>query len=305
MITFDRAGRRKLFSHLMAVLCFGCVLAALIPLLSILYTAAVRGAAALSINFFTKNLYLVPPTCSSAVGSCAAGGVLNAIQGTLVMLGLGALIAIPVGVFAGVFLSEWGHLRGVRWMRFGIEVMTGLPSIVVGIFIYALFLDLVNAGTISRIWVLGGWAGAVALAVIMMPFVTRTTEDALGLVPINLREAGLALGIRRWRVTTSVILSTGRASVVTGVLLAVARAGGETAPLLILTTFSIYPVTSLHGPISALPPLIYFYGLSGFPNYVTVAWGASLVIVGIMLLISVVARLAAGAISTRALLGGG
>lgn len=303
---FDRAARRKLFSHAMAIVCLACLGLALIPLISILYTSVAQGAAAITINFFTQDLWLrVPPHCNLQQTSCSAGGINNAITGTLTMVGLATLFAVPLGVLAGIFLSEWAHIRSVQWMRFLIEVMTGLPSIVVGIFIYSLFLAMANAGIIGREWVLGGFAGAAALTVIMLPIVARTTEDALALVPVSLREAGLALGIRRWRVTSSVILSTGRASVITGVLLAVARAGGETAPLLIVTTFSQYQATSLTSPISALPPLIYNWGLSGFPNWITVAWGASLVIVGIMLVISVAARLAAGAMTSRGLVGGG
>jgi phosphate transport system permease protein len=299
---FDRAGRRKIKSLVMALACFACVIIALIPLASILFTAVQRGAPAFNVDFFTEN---IPPPCNSASGPCISGGIWNAIEGGLIMLALAAAIAIPLGVLAGVFLSEYGHIRFVRWMRFFIDVMTGIPSIVVGIFVYALFLDYANLGLFNTSWVLSALAGAVSLSIIMLPIVARATDESLRLVPVTMREAGHALGIRRWRVTTSVVLSTGRTAVVTGILLAVARAGGETAPLLMTTIFGQYAFQSLNGPVAAIPPLIYFFGLSAYPNWVTLAWGASLVIVGIMLVISIVARLAAGNLASRGGMGGG
>jgi phosphate transport system permease protein len=299
---FDRAGRRHLFSYAMAVLCFLCLVAALIPLISILYTSVLKGLPALSVDFFTNN---IPSACPPGLAGCEPGGIWPAIQGSLIMIGLGSLIAVPIGVLAGIFLSEWRHYRVVGWIRFLVEVMTGLPSIVVGIFIFSLFLLAANQGVIPRDWVLSGIAGATALSVIMLPIIARTTEDALSIVPVSLREAGLALGVRRWRVTTSVVLSTGRAQVITGALLGIARAGGETAPLLVVTTVATFPARSLTGPIAAIPPLIFNFGLSGYANQVTIAWGATLVIVGIMLAISVAARLAAGVTGSRAGLGGG
>ena len=287
----------------MAALCLVCVVVALVPLASILFESVVRGVAAFSPQFFSGPH--LPSPCNPSIQSCPPGSVWPAIEGSLTMLGLASAFAIPIGIIAGIFLSEYGHLPVVSWMRFFIDVMTGIPSIVVGIFVYALFLDLANDGVFDTSWVLSAVAGATALTIIMLPIVARTTDESLRIVPTSMREAGLALGIPRWRVTTSVILTTGRTAVVTGALLAVARAGGETAPLLMTTTFAQYSLQKLNGPISALPPLIYYFGLSAYPNWITLAWGAALVVVGIMLAISVAARLAAGTLASRSGMGGG
>lgn len=294
---------RHWWSRFMAGLCLLCVVVALIPLASILYESVSRGLAAFSPEFFSGGR--LPSPCNPALTTCPPGSIWPAIEGSLTMLGLASLVAIPIGILAGIFLSEYGHLPVVGWMRFFIDVMTGIPSIVVGIFVYALFLDLATSGVFDTSWVLSAVAGSTALTIIMLPIVARTTDESLRIVPTSMREAGLALGIPRWRVTTSVVLSTGRTSVVTGALLAVARAGGETAPLLMTTTFAQYTIQKLNGPIAALPPLIYFYGLSAYPNWITLAWGAALVVVGIMLAISVAARLAAGTLASRSGLGGG
>jgi len=301
-VKFDRATRRRWKSHLMAFLCLGCVAIALYPLASILYTSVVRGAQAINADFFTQNL---PPPCNPSVESCVTGGIWPALQGSLIMLGIAAAFAIPVGMMAGVFLSQYGHLKTVQSMRFFVDVMTGIPSIVVGIFVYALFLDLAQAGVFNTSWVLSALAGSTALAIVMLPIVARTTDESLRLVPPTLAEAGLALGIRRWRVTLSVVLSTGRTAVITGALLATARALGETAPILLTTHFTTFPAQNLNGPIASLPVLIFQFGTGGFPNQVSLAWGATLLIVGIMLLISIVARVAAGVVGSRAGLGGG
>jgi phosphate transport system permease protein len=299
---FDRDFRRHLVSRLMAVLCLGCVVIAIIPLGSILYTAAARGIPSFSAAFFTHNL---PGPCNPSFETCAAAGIWPAIEGTFILVGLASLVAIPVGILAGIFLSQYGHLRSVRTMRFFIDVMTGIPSIVVGIFVFALFLDLSQSGVFDVSWVLSALAGSTALIIIMLPIVARTTEDSLRLVPGTLREAGLALGVRRWRVTMSVVLSTGRTAVVTGTLLAVARAAGETAPILVTTIFTQFPFTKLNAPLASIPVLIYEYGTTPYANQISLAWGAALFIVAIMLVISIAARLAAGVVGTRGGLGGG
>jgi phosphate transport system permease protein len=300
---FDRGTRRRWKSHAMAIACLACVGLALLPLLSILYTTVDRGRMAINVAFFTQNL--PQAACNPSFGACPPAGLWPALQGSLIMLGLAAAYAVPVGILAGIFLSQHGHWAVARTMRFFIDVMTGIPSVVVGIFIYALFLAASAQGLFDTSWVLSGLAGSAALAVIMLPIVARTTDESLRLVPITYSEAGLALGIRRWRVTLSIVLSSGRTAVITGALLATARALGESAPILLTTHFTQFPVHQLNGPIASLSVLIYQYGTGGYPAQVTLAWGATLLIVGIMLIISIAARLAAGVVGSRAGLGGG
>lgn len=266
------------------------VLIALVPLASILYECAVNGAGAINIDFFTKN---PPLPCNPAAGTpCATGGVENAIVGTLVLVAVASLIALPLGILAGIYLSEFGDRPLARPARFLADVMTGIPSIVVGVFVFGVFVFFADQGWIPSEGVLSGFTGSVALAVIMLPVVARTCEEALRLVPTSLREASLALGIPRHRTILRVVLSAGRGGVITGALLAVARAGGETAPLLLTVGFSIFPFQGLNSQTATLPVLIYQFAGAGYPNYTQLAWGAALILVLIMLLISVGARLA-------------
>ncbi|HEV2318066.1 MAG TPA: phosphate ABC transporter permease PstA [Thermoplasmata archaeon] len=294
-----RDGRRRLFSYLMAALCCLCVVLALIPLGSIIYTATVRGLPAFSGSFLTAN---PPAPCNPLL--CQQGGIWAALQGSLVMVGLASLFSIPLGVLAGIFLSEWGHLRVVRGMRFFIEVMTGIPSIVVGVFAYALYLYAADAGVIPISFVLSALSGASALSVIMVPIVARTTDGALQLVPVTIREAALALGLPRWRVTLRVVLSTGRAAVVTGALLGFARAMGETAPLIMTASFSFFPITQLNERTASIPLLIFLDGRSSYGNQVAIAWGAALFIILMVLAVSITARLLAGSAMVRGVAGG-
>ena len=267
----------------MMSLTVGCLAVALIPLGSILYTVAVQGVAVLNAPFFTN---VQPVPCSPIQGvTCDQGGIANAIVGTLLLLALSCLIAMPLGILTGIYLAEYGRGPMVRGVRFLADVMTGLPSIIMGMFIASSFL-IVSPGRVFSLL-----AGSLALAVLMLPFVARTTEEALRLVPNSLREAALALGLRRYRVTGRVVLSSARDGVITGAILAMARAGGETAPLIMTAFGNQYMSTSLDKPVQAMSLLIYRLAASPYSNWNALAWGTALVLVIMMLGLSIAVRI--------------
>jgi phosphate transport system permease protein len=298
---FNRDTRRKLVNYVMVGLAIVCVLAALIPLASILFTSIVRGLSAFSLAFFTQTL---PPPCANGVG-CQSGGISNVIQGTFILIGLAAGISVPLGILAGICMSEYPELRIGQAIRFLVDVLVGVPSIVVGLFIFAALLYGANLGWFSTNYVQSALAGSLALAVIMVPIIARTTDEALRIVPTTLREASLALGIPRYRGIARVILPTAKTGVVTGTLLALARGIGETAPLIVLGLGSFFYLTSLDGKAAALPLTIYLFGLSPYSNWIAIAWGTSLVVVLIMLGLSVAVRFALGGRLRSAGPGGG
>jgi phosphate transport system permease protein len=234
-----------------------------------------RGGKALNWTFFTS--LPGPP-------GGAEGGMASAILGTLLMTLIATALAVPVGILAGVYLSEFGHDgRFGRLVRFLANVLIGIPSIIIGLFVYALIV--VRAGNFS------GWAGAVALAILILPVVARTTEDMLALVPNAFRESALALGAPRWKMTFSVVMRAARAGVLTGVLLAVARVSGETAPLLFTALNSPYWPKSLAKPTANLTVTIFNYAMSPYQNWQQAAWGASLLITVAILFVTLTARL--------------
>jgi phosphate transport system permease protein len=284
---FDRNTRRRWVNWIFSGIALACVVVALIPLGSILYTAAEMGSHVISITFLTG-----PETvpCSFKLDpNCTYGGVFPAIEGSAVLVGLSSLIAMPIGILAGIYLSEYGprdRLRVGRSVSFVSDVMVGFPSIVVGVFVYSVFYLFAPGVIFSAL------TGSLALAIIMIPVVTRTTEEALRLVPTNLREAAYALGIPRYRATLHIVLSTGRSAVITGAILAVMRSAGETAPLLITAFGNPHGFQGFTQPTEALGPLIFYYGTSPWPNQIGDAWGMSLVLIGLMLAISIGARIA-------------
>ena len=209
-------GRRLVVDKIVKCIVFSCVIIAIVPLVAILVNCFTNGAAALSWNFLTE----IP----GAVGSDDPGGIGPAIQGTLVLIGLSSLIGVPVGVMGGIFLSEYGNNRYGRTVRFFNDVLAEFPTIVIGVFAFVLIV--LTVGNFSV------WAGSFALSIIMLPIIMRTTEESLKLVPVTYREAGYALGIRRYRVVFTIVLSGAKNGLVTGILLAVARISGETAPLI-------------------------------------------------------------------------
>ncbi|HEV8049814.1 MAG TPA: phosphate ABC transporter permease PstA [Thermoplasmata archaeon] len=282
--------RRRVKSGILLGLCAAAVIVMLLPLASILYECFVNGAGAINPDFFLKN---PPPPCNPGVGTvCPTGGVQDAIVGTLLLVALASLIALPIGILGGIYLSEFEDRPLARPARFLADVMTGIPSIVIGVFVFGIFYFFAQEGWITSFSIISGYTGAVALAVIMIPVVARTSEEALRLVPTSIREASLALGIPRHRTILRIVLSAGRGGVITGSLLAVARAGGETAPLLLTVGFTTGTITGLSGWTPALPVLIYQFASAQYPNWTALAWGSALILVLMMLLISVGARVA-------------
>lgn len=257
------ATRRKLVDYLATAL-VGLSIALGIAILGIILGyIIVRGAPALNIAFFTQR-----PLPYGEVG----GGVAPAILGTLAMMGLASLIGIPLGVGTSIYLAEYGRGRFASIVRFMVDLIAGVPSIVVGVFIWAL---LVRRGFGQY----NGFAGSVALAVIMLPIIVRTVDEVLRLVPDSLREASLAMGVPRWRTILRVVLPTARAGMTTGILLSVARAGGETAPLLLTALGNQFFSLNFREPMAALPIQIYNYAVSPYDDWHTKAWGSALVLI--------------------------
>lgn len=267
--------RRKFMNTLMFVLAMGATAVALVPLASILMYVVAKGLTALNWDFFTQ---LPRP-----VGQ-PGGGLGNAIIGTIILVVAASFIGIPLGILAGIYLAEFGRGRLAGLVRFICDVMTGIPSIIVGIVVYGTMVLAMKR--------FSALAGAVALAVIMLPLVTRTTEEMLRLVPNSLREASLALGASRWRTTLSIVLRSAMGGIITGSLLAVARIAGETAPLLFTALNSRYWPTGLLDRIASLPVYIYTYATTPYEEMHRLAWGAALVLVAMVMLTSIAARMA-------------
>lgn len=252
-----------------------CVGVAIVPLASILFEVVRNGVSALSPQFLTS-----PP----GVFGQAGGGIANAIQGTAILLALASAMAVPFGLLSGVYLAEFGDNKYGRTVRFLNDVLTEFPSIVIGILVYSIIvLAMRGFSTI---------AGAVALAIIMLPIITRTTEESIKIVPSSIRDAAMALGIRRWRATISVVLSTARSGVITGILLAIARVSGETAPLLLTVLGSQFFFNGLNQPIAALPLTIYRDANLPYAFARQQGWGAALVLILMVLGLNIGVRLA-------------
>ena len=271
---------RALRSTLLTAGTWVAAIVAAIPLVSVLYMLIVRGGARLSLELFTS----LPPA-----GFEMGGGFGNAIVGTLVMVGLGALLAIPVGVLAAVYLAEVGPTtRLARFARFATKTLTGMPSILAGVFAYAVVVLVTGSYSAP--------AGGLALAVLMLPTVILTAEEAIKAVPKITRDAAYGMGCTRSQVISKVLLPTAMPGIITGVMLAVARAAGETAPLLFTALFSGYwlfdgGVPHLMQPTASLAVLIYNFSGMPFENQLELAWAASLVLVLMVLLVNVASRL--------------
>ena len=265
--------RRRIVSALMMTLTYVAAAIATLPLLFILFHLVREGAAALGPDFFTST--------PRPVGE-AGGGMANAIVGTLVVVGIASAVGLPVGVGAGLYLAENRGTRLAWTVRFLSDVLNGLPSIVLGIFAWDLLVR--PFGQFSAI------AGGMALGAIMIPLVTRATEEMISLVPGSLREAALALGYPRWRTSLTIVLRTALPGIVTGALVAVARVAGETAPLLFTAFGNQFWSTSVTQPIAALPLQIFTYAISPYDEWHAQAWAGALVLIAIVLVISVVSR---------------
>ena len=252
-----------------------CAILAMIPLLSILYEVVKKGLSTINLEFLTN----IP----GVVGQ-PGGGIGPAIQGTLILIGLTTLIGVPLGLVSGIYLSEFGNNSIGRIIRFLNDVLAEFPSIVVGVVVFTLIV--LTFKTFSVI------AGALALSIIMLPIVTRTTEESMKLVPNSIRDAATALGVKKWRTTLSVVLSTGRNGVATGILLSIARITGESAPLVFTILGSQYFFSNLNSPMDALPLRIYRLALLPYPYAQAQGWGAALVLILIVLALNVGVRLA-------------
>jgi len=265
---------RGLVDRAVTVLCVAATALAIVPLFSVLYYVAARGLGGVNLAFFTEL-----PAPVGEVG----GGAANAIVGSLELVALACLIGIPPGILAGVYLAEYGNSRLGQLVRFSADVMAGVPSITVGLFVYSLVV--LSTGHFSA------YAGGLALAIIMLPTVTRTTEELLRLVPEALREAALGLGVAKWRTTVSILLRTALPGVATGVMLAIARVFGETAPLLFTSFSNRYWAESLNEPTASLPVQIFTYAVSPYEDWHRQAWAAALLLVVFILVLNVSARL--------------
>jgi len=265
---------RKIIDKSMRTFAYLALIVALIPLFSIIGEVLLKGASSVNINFLTQP--------SPTVGE-AGGGVANAIEGTLITVGLASLIGVPLGLVSGIFLSEYSEAKISSPIRFFNDVLSGFPSIVVGIFGYALIVRAIGFSVT---------AAAFALAIIMLPIVTRTTEEAMKLVPATVREAAIALGVPRWRTIVTVVLIGAKKGVATGILLAVARIAGESAPILVTMGYWRWWFAGLNQPVASLTLNIYIFAISPFENWQALAWGSALVLVMLILGINIIVRAA-------------
>ena len=273
---------RRIWNH--TIIGTGTMAAALVilPLALIVWHLLAHGLAGLSLEFFMR---LPKP-----VGE-AGGGMANAVAGTLILVGLGALIAVPVGVGAGVYLAEYGGGRFATLVRYTADVLSGVPSIVVGVAVYGLVV--VPMGHFSAL------AGGMALGILMLPTIVRSTEEVVRLVPQSYRQAALALGAPRWKVAQQVVIPAASAGIVTVVLLALARAAGETAPLLFTALGNRFWSVALDAPIASLPVFIYDYARAPYSDWNRQAWTGALVLIMLVTVISALLRLTTRRIARR------
>lgn len=267
--------RRKVISQLFVAFCAGSVLLALVPLAFVLFFVVSQGIQALNVEFFT--------TMPKPVGE-PGGGMANAIVGTLIMTGLGSLFAIPLGILSGIYMSEYAGTRMASTIRFAADTLNGVPSIVIGVFVYG--IAVLPFGQFSAL------AGGLALGIMMIPIIARTTEELLLLVPATMREGALALGATRARAVFSVVLPAAAPGIITGVVLALARIAGETAPLLFTSLNNRFFTTNLNQPISSLTVQVFNYAISPYEDWHRQAWAGALVLVSIVLSCSLLARFA-------------
>lgn len=265
--------RRRSVNKIMLAVSLATLVFGLFWLFWIILTLLVKGGGSLSYTLFTE---ITPPPGQ-------AGGLINAIMGSLAMVGVGTLIGTPVGILAGTYLAEYGH-RG--WLapatRFLNDVLLSAPSIVIGLFIYAVY--------VAQVGHYSGWAGSLALAILVIPVVVRTTDNMLLLVPNSLREATAALGCPKYRMITMVCYRAARSGIMTGILLAVARISGETAPLLFTALSNQFMSWNMNAPMSNLPVIIYQYAASPFKEWNSLAWAGATLITLVVLGINIVAR---------------
>ena len=268
--------RRRLLQHRVGILLsISAMSIGISALLWILAVLVINGLGAIDLHMFTHT--------TPAPGS-VGGGLLNPIVGSLMMVGIATLISTPIGIFAGMYLAEYGdESRFAQTTRFVTDIMLSAPSIVIGLFIYAIY--------VANVRHFAGWAGSYAIALIAIPVVVRTTDNMLALVPSSLREAAYALGAPRWKVATMIRLRAVKAGVLTGILLAVARISGETAPLLFTALNNQFFSVDMNAPMANLPVVIFQFAMSPYDNWRELAWGGALLITFSVLALNIVARL--------------
>ena len=270
-----QSSKKKLVDRIMTAFAIICVAFALVPLASILIEVVKNGISAISIEFLTE------PPGSFFLGH---GGIGPAIQGTLIVVGLASLIGAPVGVLAGIYLSEYaGNGIFPSVVRFFNDVLTGLPSIVMGIVGYVTLVLLLGSFSV--------WAGALALSIIMIPIVVRVTEESFKIVPNSIREGAQSLGIPKWKIILFITMKSAKSGIITGIVLAISRIAGETAPLIMTILGTSLFFTSFTGPIDALPLRIWRLASQPYESAHSQGWGAALVLILIILILSVVLRL--------------
>jgi phosphate transport system permease protein len=255
---------------------FICGALALLPLLLVLSYLLIKGFSSLSLDLFTE----LPPAPLDK-----GGGFGNAIVGTLIMVGIGALISVPIGVAAAVYLTEFSKGQTARSIRFATNVLSGVPSIIAGVVTYGILVA-------TKVTGYSAIAGGVALSILMLPIIVRTTDEALQLVSNDLRQAAVGIGATNYQTVLQIVLPAALPSIITGVTLSVARAAGETAPLIFTALFSFYWIRSLTEPTASLAVLVYNFATSFDNNQQSVAWAASLILVLMVLISSIIARFA-------------
>jgi phosphate transport system permease protein len=266
---------RRGLSHTIVALCAAAVLLALVPLALVLFYVVTQGITSLNLDFFTNM-----PTPVGEPG----GGMSNAIMGSLIVTGLGALFAIPIGIMSGIYAAEYAGTRLASAVRFAADTLNGVPSIVIGLFVYGI--------AVLPFRQFSALAGGLALGVMMIPLIMRTTEELLLLVPPTLREGALALGATRGRAVFSVVVPAALPGILTGILLALARIAGETAPLLFTVLNNGYFSTDVTEPIATLTVQVYTYAISPYEDWHRQAWAGALVLVSIVFFCSLIARFA-------------
>lgn len=266
--------RRKFWNRFMCSCLVAATLLALVPLFSVFGYVIIQGFPAINFDFFTQL-----PKPVGEVG----GGMANALVGTLTLIGLAACIGIPWGLITGIYLSEYGQGKLATVVRFSVDMLASVPSIVIGLFVYSLMVM-----PMKRFSAL---AGGMALGILMIPTVARTSEELLKMIPIHIREAGLALGLPRWKVTLRIVLRGSLSAIVTGVMLSIGRVAGETAPLLFTALSNRFWQHGLDQPIASLPVQIYNYAISPYDDWHRQAWAGALMLVLIVFFLNVMTRI--------------
>ncbi|WP_254563298.1 phosphate ABC transporter permease PstA [Oscillatoria sp. HE19RPO] len=264
---------RSLFVWVMTLLSGACLVLTLIPLFAVMIYVTIKGFNRLNLDLFTQ----LPPSAGMQ-----GGGIANAIAGTLMMVGIAVAISVPIGVFGAVYLSEFSSVQVARWIRFATNVLSGVPSIIVGIFAYGIIVLATKQ--------FSAFAGGVALSVLMLPIVVRTTDEALQIVPPDVRWASVGVGASNHQTVLRVVLPAALPAIITGLTLAIARAAGETAPLIFTALFTFFWPQGLFEPAPSLAVLVYNFASVPYASQQELAWAASLILVLLVLLTSILAR---------------